>query len=99
MNQGHNNKHIKEAIRDQLEVGCLSISICTQFFLTLGPPLPSSFSAARSCCLINKTGLTLTSRAFYNHILGVFEKRLHDMFGYDKALPMNVSSPVSVSFK
>ena len=33
--------------------------------------------------------LTLTSRAFYNDKLGVCEKYLHDMFGYDKALLMN----------
>ena len=33
--------------------------------------------------------LTLTSRAFYNNILGDFQKKLHDIFGYDRALPMN----------
>ena len=33
--------------------------------------------------------LTLTSRAFYNNILGAFEEKLHQMFGYDKSLIMN----------
>jgi ornithine--oxo-acid transaminase len=33
--------------------------------------------------------LTLTSRAFYNNILGQYEKYVTDLFGYDKILPMN----------
>lgn len=33
--------------------------------------------------------LTLTSRAFYNDQLGVYEKYITDYFGYDKVLPMN----------
>ena len=33
--------------------------------------------------------LTLTSRAFYNNILGGYEKFLTDLFSYDKCLPMN----------
>ena len=33
--------------------------------------------------------LTLTSRAFYNDILGPYEKFITDFFGYDKVLPMN----------
>lgn len=33
--------------------------------------------------------LTLTSRAFYNDILGVYEKYVTEYFGYDKVLPMN----------
>ena len=33
--------------------------------------------------------LTLTSRAFYNDVLGVYEKYVTDYFGYDKVLPMN----------
>nr|XP_057918703.1 ornithine aminotransferase, mitochondrial [Doryrhamphus excisus]XP_057918705.1 ornithine aminotransferase, mitochondrial [Doryrhamphus excisus] len=33
--------------------------------------------------------LTLTSRAFYNNILGVYEEYITNMFGYDKVLPMN----------
>ena len=33
--------------------------------------------------------LTLTSRAFYNDKLGVYEKYITDFFGYDKVLPMN----------
>lgn len=33
--------------------------------------------------------LTLTSRAFYNDKLGVYEKYVTDYFGYDKVLPMN----------
>ncbi len=33
--------------------------------------------------------ITLTSRAFYNDRLGLFLKKLHDITGYDKALPMN----------
>jgi ornithine--oxo-acid transaminase len=36
--------------------------------------------------------LTLTSRAFYNDQLGLFEKKLHDIFGYDMALPMNTGA-------
>jgi len=33
--------------------------------------------------------LTLTSRAFYNSMLGEYEKFITDYFGYDKVLPMN----------
>lgn len=33
--------------------------------------------------------LTLTSRAFYNSQLGVYEKYMSDYFGFDKVLPMN----------
>jgi ornithine--oxo-acid transaminase len=33
--------------------------------------------------------LTLTSRAFYNDILGVFEKYVTEYFGYEKVLMMN----------
>ena len=33
--------------------------------------------------------LTLTSRAFYNDVLGVYEKYITELFGYDKVLPMN----------
>ena len=33
--------------------------------------------------------LTLTSRAFYNDVLGVFEKYITDFFKYDKVLMMN----------
>lgn len=33
--------------------------------------------------------LTLTSRAFYNSVLGEYEKYMSEYFGYDKVLPMN----------
>ncbi|KAK8728006.1 hypothetical protein OTU49_009333 [Cherax quadricarinatus] len=33
--------------------------------------------------------LTLTSRAFYNNILGEYEEYVTSLFGYDKLLPMN----------
>lgn len=33
--------------------------------------------------------LTLTSRAFYNNVLGEYEKFVTEFFGYDKVLPMN----------
>src|ERR1035437_8460714 len=33
--------------------------------------------------------LTLTSRAFYNDCLGVYEQYITGLFGYDKVLPMN----------
>lgn len=33
--------------------------------------------------------LTLTSRAFYNDQLGIYEKYITEVFGYDKVLPMN----------
>ena len=33
--------------------------------------------------------LTLTSRAFYNDVLGEFEEYTTQLFGYDKLLPMN----------
>ena len=36
--------------------------------------------------------LTLTSRAFYNSALGPYEKRVTEMFGFDKVLPMNTGS-------
>ena len=33
--------------------------------------------------------LSLTSRAFYNDVLGEFEEYITTLFGYDKVLPMN----------
>ncbi len=33
--------------------------------------------------------LTLTSRAFFNDVLGPYEKYVTEYFGYDRALPMN----------
>lgn len=36
--------------------------------------------------------LTLTSRAFHNNLLGPFEEFIHQMFGYDKFLPMNTGA-------
>jgi ornithine--oxo-acid transaminase len=33
--------------------------------------------------------LTLTSRAFYNNLLGTYEQYITSLFGYDKVLPMN----------
>ncbi len=43
--------------------------------------------------LVEQAGiLTLTSRAFYNDVLGSFEKYLAGYFGYDKVLPMNTGA-------
>lgn len=36
--------------------------------------------------------LTLTSRAFYNNILGKYEQFITQYFGYDKVLPMNTGA-------
>lgn len=36
--------------------------------------------------------LTLTSRAFYNDVLGTYEKYVTDYFGFDKVLPMNTGA-------
>ena len=36
--------------------------------------------------------LALTSRAFYNDSLGVYEKFMTDFFGFDKVLPMNTGA-------
>ena len=36
--------------------------------------------------------LTLTSRAFYNDVLGPYEKYMSEYFGYDKILPMNTGA-------
>ena len=39
--------------------------------------------------------LTLTSRAFYNNVLGEFEEYITKLFGYDKVLPMNTGKSLS----
>ena len=39
--------------------------------------------------------LTLTSRAFYNNVLGEYEKFITDFFGYERVLPMNTKWKVS----
>ncbi len=36
--------------------------------------------------------LTLTSRAFYNNVLGPYEKYMTEYFGFDKILPMNTGA-------
>ena len=43
--------------------------------------------------LIEQAGiLTLTSRAFYNDVLGPFEQYITSYFGFDKVLPMNTGA-------
>lgn len=43
--------------------------------------------------LIEQVGkLTLTSRAFYNDVLGPFEKYITEYFGFDMVLPMNTGA-------
>jgi acetylornithine/succinyldiaminopimelate/putrescine aminotransferase len=40
--------------------------------------------------LVEQAGkLALTSRAFYNDVLGEYEEYITKLFGYDKVLPMN----------
>ncbi|MFY0625143.1 MAG: ornithine--oxo-acid transaminase [Reichenbachiella sp.] len=36
--------------------------------------------------------LTLTSRAFYNNVLGEYSQYMTELFGYDKILPMNTGA-------
>lgn len=36
--------------------------------------------------------LTLSSRAFYNSVFGVFAKKITEVFGYDMVLPMNTGA-------
>ena len=36
--------------------------------------------------------LELTSRAFYNDVLGVYEKFITEYFGYQRVLPMNTGA-------
>ncbi len=36
--------------------------------------------------------LALTSRAFHNDVLGLYEKYINEFFGYDKVLPMNTGA-------
>ena len=36
--------------------------------------------------------LALTSRAFYNNVLGPYEKYVTEYFGFDKVLPMNTGA-------
>lgn len=36
--------------------------------------------------------ITLTSRAFYNSMLGEYEEFVSKLFGFDKVLPMNTGS-------
>lgn len=36
--------------------------------------------------------LSLTSRAFYNDVLGAYAEYITNMFGYDKVLPMNTGN-------
>jgi ornithine--oxo-acid transaminase len=45
------------------------------------------------CALLNQAQkLTLTSRAFYNDQLGLFEEYITNFFGFDKVLPMNTGA-------
>jgi ornithine--oxo-acid transaminase len=39
--------------------------------------------------------LTLTSRAFYNNLLGEYSKFITEYFGYDMVLPMNTGKLLS----
>ena len=40
--------------------------------------------------------ITLTSRAFYNDVLGQYEEYITQLFGYDKVLPMNTGPTLIV---
>lgn len=40
--------------------------------------------------------LTLTSRAFYNDVLGAYAEFITSMFGYDKVLPMNTGKEMII---
>ncbi|MFC2175776.1 ornithine--oxo-acid transaminase [Bacteroidota bacterium] len=43
--------------------------------------------------LVNQSSkLTLTSRAFYNDVLGKYERFVTNLFGFDKLLPMNTGA-------
>lgn len=42
--------------------------------------------------------LTLTSRAFYNDVLGAYEEYITSLFGYDKVLPMNTGKPKNTNW-
>lgn len=43
--------------------------------------------------MVDQAGkLALTSRAFYNDVLGEYEKFVTEFFGYDKVLPMNTGA-------
>ena len=54
--------------------------------LNLTIPYPSQIVEA----LINQVQtVSLTSRAFYNDVLGDYEEYITKLFGYDKVLPMN----------
>lgn len=41
--------------------------------------------------------LTLTSRAFYNNVLGEYEEFVTTLFGYDKVLPMNTGKSTNTA--
>jgi ornithine--oxo-acid transaminase len=43
----------------------------------------------KSALIEQSETLTLTSRAFYNDVLGPYEKYVTEYFGFDKVLPMN----------
>lgn len=45
--------------------------------------------AILNALIIQSQKLTLTSRAFYNDRLGIYESYICKLFGYDKVLPMN----------
>jgi ornithine--oxo-acid transaminase len=45
-----------------------------------------------SALVLQAQKLTLTSRAFYNDTLGLYEKFVTEYFGYDKVLPMNTGA-------
>ena len=42
--------------------------------------------------------ITLTSRAFYNDVLGEYEEYITKLFGYDKVLPMNTGTYLFIYF-
>ena len=48
--------------------------------------------------IVQAQKLTLTSRAFYNSILGEYEKYITSYFGYDKVLPMNTIASMNRIF-
>eukprot|EP00887_Chlorella_sp_A99_P001088 scaffold14.g1088.t1 len=49
----------------------------------------SGYSAILEAMFTQARKLTLTSRAFYNDVLGEYEEYITKLLGYDKVLPMN----------
>ena len=67
----------------------LTVNVTTIFWWLFGAKSGHCHPRIINKLIEQSQKLTLTSRAFFNNVLGEYAKYITGLFGYDKVLPMN----------